>query len=239
MITFGEAPLIIQITIWTLAALILAAAIGIKIVDHLGKIVLGTVLLFVANVLAFVFLWTSFVNALVWTGIIGVIVFVFMLALLLFRLLGDGPSEKADGTVLWSQRKRNWCRTPFTFTRYTVTDNELDIDSGLIKNSFDTTKMFKIVDLQVTQTLLQRIFGLSDITLAANDPLTREKTVKSGKIVLHNVINGYKVRIIIQKAIDEARQKNRVSTRDIMSSAGDFVDDDGDGVNDAAEATVA
>ncbi|MFZ2341744.1 MAG: PH domain-containing protein, partial [Bifidobacterium adolescentis] len=28
----------------------------------------------------------------------------------------------ASGNVLWQQRKRNWCRTPFTFTVYTLTD---------------------------------------------------------------------------------------------------------------------
>ena len=22
----------------------------------------------------------------------------------------------ADGDIIWTQRKRNWCRTPFTFT---------------------------------------------------------------------------------------------------------------------------
>ena len=27
----------------------------------------------------------------------------------------------ADGDIIWTQRKRNWCRTPFTFTTYTLT----------------------------------------------------------------------------------------------------------------------
>lgn len=37
----------------------------------------------------------------------------------------------ADGDIIWTQRKRNWCRTPFTFTTYTLTADELATQSGL------------------------------------------------------------------------------------------------------------
>ena len=38
----------------------------------------------------------------------------------------------ASGNVLWQQRKRNWCRTPFTFTVYTLTDRELSVKTGIL-----------------------------------------------------------------------------------------------------------
>ena len=43
----------------------------------------------------------------------------------------------ADGDIIWTQRKRNWCRTPFTFTTYTLTADELATQSGLLHQSFD------------------------------------------------------------------------------------------------------
>ena len=72
----------------------------------------------------------------------------------------------ASGNVLWHQRKRNWCRTPFTFTVYTLTDQELSIKTGMLNENFNLIKLFRIVDISVERTLLQRIFGMSTLVLA-------------------------------------------------------------------------
>ena len=69
----------------------------------------------------------------------------------------------ASGNVLWQQRKRNWCRTPFTFTVYTLTDRELSVKTGILNESFNLIKLFRIVDISVERTFLQRIFGMSTI----------------------------------------------------------------------------
>lgn len=49
----------------------------------------------------------------------------------------------ASGNVLWQQRKRNWCRTPFTFTVYTLTDRELSVKTGILNESFNLIKLFR------------------------------------------------------------------------------------------------
>ena len=112
----------------------------------------------------------------------------------------------ADGDIIWTQRKRNWCRTPFTFTTYTLTADELATQSGLLHQSFDTVKLFRIVDITISRTLLQRIFGLSTILIDAMDQST------GGKIVLKNIVDGFAVRKELQHAVDAARNVNRVST---------------------------
>ncbi|KAB7790965.1 PH domain-containing protein [Bifidobacterium leontopitheci] len=144
--------------------------------------------------------------------------------------------DNADGDVIWTQRKRNWCRTPFTFTTYTLTTDELAVQSGVLRQSFDTVKLFRIVDITITRTLLQRIFGLSTILIDAMDQST------GGKIALKNVIHGFDVRKELQHAVDAARNVNRVSTREFMGAgegyyapAGygpDGQDFDGDGYPD-------
>ena len=48
----------------------------------------------------------------------------------------------ASGNVLWRQRKRNWCRTPFTFT-----DKELSVKTGILNENFNLIKLFRIVDI--------------------------------------------------------------------------------------------
>ncbi len=55
----------------------------------------------------------------------------------------------ASGNVLWRQRKRNWCRMPFTFTVYTLTDRELSVKTGMLNENFNLIKLFRIVDISV------------------------------------------------------------------------------------------
>ncbi|MBT1172001.1 PH domain-containing protein [Bifidobacterium sp. MA2] len=132
-------------------------------------------------------------------------------------------NSMADGDILWSQRKRNWCRTPFTFTTYTLTNDEIAVKTGVLRETYDVTKLFRVVDLTLTRTLMQRLFGLSTITLETRDQSS------GGKLVLKNVVHGFDVRRLIQRAVDESRNVNRVSAREYM---GDSAYDDGRGADD-------
>ncbi|WP_420796411.1 PH domain-containing protein [Bifidobacterium stellenboschense] len=141
---------------------------------------------------------------------------------------GADMSRMADGDILWSQRKRNWCRTPFTFTTYTLTADELAVKTGVLRETYDVTKLFRVVDMTITRSLLQRLFGLSTITLETRDQSS------GGQTVLKNVIHGFEVRRVIQHAVDDARNVNRVSAREYMDSgddgyAGGYGDDGYDG----------
>lgn len=127
--------------------------------------------------------------------------------------------KQADGEVLWVQRKRNWCRTPFTFTTYTLTGEELAVKTGVLRETYDVTKLFRVVDLTVTRTLLQRLFGLSTIILETRDQSS------GGRLVLKNILHGFEVRRIIQHAVDEARNVNRVTAREYMDTSDDMGED--------------
>lgn len=128
-------------------------------------------------------------------------------------------AKQADGEILWSQRKRNWCRTPFTFTTYTLTSEELAVKTGVLRETYDVTKLFRVVDLTVTRTLLQRLFGLSTIIMETRDQSS------GGRLVLKNILHGFEVRRIIQHAVDEARNVNRVTAREYMDTD-DVTDED-------------
>ncbi|MBT1171697.1 PH domain-containing protein [Bifidobacterium sp. SO4] len=133
-------------------------------------------------------------------------------------------NSMADGDILWAQRKRNWCRTPFTFTTYTLTNDEIAVKSGILRETYDVTKLFRVVDLTVTRTLLQRLFGLSTITLETRDQSS------GGQLVLRNVIHGFEVRRVIQRAVDQSRNVNRVSAREYMGDSA--FDDSGEADDD-------
>lgn len=117
----------------------------------------------------------------------------------------------ASGNVLWQQRKRNWCRTPFTFTVYTLTDQELSIKTGMLNENFNLIKLFRIVDISVERTLLQRIFGMSTLVLD-----TRDQSSGNGTVALKNVLNGFEVRKVLQEAVDASRRENGMSAREFL-----------------------
>ena len=108
----------------------------------------------------------------------------------------------ASGNVLWRQRKRNWCRTPFTFTVYMLTDQEMSIKTGIFNEKFNLIKLFRIVDISVERTFLQRLFGLSTLVLD-----TRDQSSGNGVVVLKNVVHGFEVRRVMQEAVDSSVRK--------------------------------
>ena len=79
----------------------------------------------------------------------------------------------------------NWCRTPFTFTVYMLTDQEMSIKTGILNEKFNLIKLFRIVDISVERTFLQRLFGLSTLVLD-----TRDQSSGNGVVVLKNVVHG-------------------------------------------------
>ena len=82
----------------------------------------------------------------------------------------------------------------------------------IVCSSISRILFIRIVDITISRTLLQRIFGLSTILIDAMDQST------GGKIVLKNIVDGFAVRKELQHAVDAARNVNRVSTREFMGT---------------------
>lgn len=115
------------------------------------------------------------------------------------RMGGNEMADYSDGRVIWRQRKRNWCRTSFSFTVYTLTDDELIVRSGIMRQVFDSVPLYRILDVTVERSLLQRVFGLSTVVINAIDASS------NGVIRLVNVIDGMNVRRLLMRAIAAAR----------------------------------
>lgn len=130
--------------------------------------------------------------------------------------------DKANGQLIWTQRKRNWCRTPFTFTTYALTDEEVDAQTGLLNRRFDVTKLYQVTDVSVTANILQSIFGLSTVVVSAVN-----QAGGNDDMILKNVINGYKVRKQLQAAVDAAKQKHRGVAHEIVGGEADYWTADG------------
>ena len=58
---------------------------------------------------------------------------------------------------------------PWTFTKYTIGKEILTVNTGLLKTEENYCYLYKIQDVKMTTTLIERIFGLSTITCYTGD----------------------------------------------------------------------
>lgn len=78
--------------------------------------------------------------------------------------------EEDEDEVKYCERKRLlFFGLPWTFTKYTITPSMLTIDQGLLKTEENDCYMYKVQDVKLTTTLLERIFGLGTITCYTGD----------------------------------------------------------------------
>lgn len=121
-----------------------------------------------------------------------------------------------DTTPVYTERKRLlFFGLPFTFTKYTITPSLLTIAQGLLNTTEDDCYMYKIQDVKLNKTLLERIFGLATITCYTGDVTHKE-------IKLEHIKHADEIKTYLLKTSEEARIKRRtLSTIDISATNDD------------------
>lgn len=121
--------------------------------------------------------------------------------------------------VLWQGRKRLlFFGLPWTFTKYMFTEEKFTVDSGLLTSKQDEIRLYRIMDISLTRTLFQKIFGLGTITCDTSDK-------SSPKLEIINIKDPIVVKEMLSEAVEKERMAKRVSSREYMTMD-DFDDDD-------------
>ena len=119
---------------------------------------------------------------------------------------------------LWSDRKRVvFFGLPLSFTKYRLTTNRLFVNTGFLTQREDESRLYRITDVSLSRTLMQRIFGLSTIHCNSSD-----KTLGNFDII--NIKDGEEVKELLSQSVERERIARRVSTRENMIDVSD--DDD-------------
>lgn len=121
--------------------------------------------------------------------------------------------------VLWKDRKRIIFGLPWTFTKYSLTNERLFIESGLFTSKENECRLYRIMDLQLTRTLGQRIFNLGTITICSSDK-------SLGDFELKNIKNPKEVKELLAEQVEVQRDKKRVVSREIMDDNHEEGDED-------------
>lgn len=108
-----------------------------------------------------------------------------------------------EGTTGFCERKR-WVffGLPFTFTKYTVKEDGITINSGLLKTIENDCYMYKVQDVELNVSLIQRIFGLGTVKCYTGD-------TTDSILLLENIKNAKVIKDFILDASEKARIKRR------------------------------
>lgn len=109
---------------------------------------------------------------------------------------------KIDNYV-WKDRRRPFLGLPLSFTVYTLLEDKLLIDSGILSTKQEEIKLYRIMDLTLSRSLLQRIFGIGTIHISSADKTASEIDIKDIK-------NSFEVKEKLSKMVEEEREKKRV-----------------------------
>ncbi|MDR2889470.1 MAG: PH domain-containing protein [Lachnospiraceae bacterium] len=115
----------------------------------------------------------------------------------------------------YTERKRLlFLGLPWTFTVYTITDEMLNIRRGLLKVIEDDCYMYKVQDVKLEATLIERIFKLGTVVCYTGDATHME-------LRLTHIRRSKEIKNYILEASEKARIKRRtLHTLDIGDGNG-------------------
>ena len=122
----------------------------------------------------------------------------------------------------WKDRKRI-LGMPLTFIRYRLSEDRLFCEKGFLNIKQDEVLLYRVRDLQLTMTLGQRLFGVGTICVISSD-----KSIPHLDLV--NVKDPRNVKELIHRSVEEAKDKRRMRSMEIVDDGcehDDFMEDDG------------
>ena len=111
--------------------------------------------------------------------------------------------------MLWKSRRGLWFGKQWTFTKYTLTNEKIYIDTGIMNLTSNEVSLYRVIDKRLMQTFQQRLFGIGTIILDVTD--------KESKLLkLENIRNPKKVYRLIDRAVSLQKTKYNVQGKEII-----------------------
>jgi uncharacterized membrane protein YdbT with pleckstrin-like domain len=101
------------------------------------------------------------------------------------------------------ERKRiKFFGLPFSFTKYSITEEKLTITTGFLSITEDDAYMYKIQDVRLTRSLSERMFKLGTITCYTGDTTHPE-------LIMYHIRHSGEIKDFIMQSSEDARRKRR------------------------------
>ena len=120
--------------------------------------------------------------------------------------------------IVWKDRERIFFGLPWTFTKYSLSEDRLFISTGFFSVKEDEVRLYRIMDVSLERKLWQRMCGLGTIKCCSAD-----KTM--GDFEIKNIKKSREVKEMLSNMVEDERTKKKVSSREFMDHERDEFDD--------------
>lgn len=91
---------------------------------------------------------------------------------------------------------------PFTFTKYIINEKCITIDQGLLNKKENDCYLYKVQDVELKASLVERMFGLGTVACYTGDNTHPQ-------LFLEHIRHAREIKNYILEASEEARRKRR------------------------------
>lgn len=120
--------------------------------------------------------------------------------------------------IVWKDRKRTLFGLPWSFTKYSLSDDRLFISTRFLSTKEDEVRLYRIMDISLKRTLGQRIFGLGTIKCCSAD-----KTL--GDFEIKNIKKSKDVKELLSEMVENERNRKKVTSREFIDHEDSEFDD--------------
>ena len=120
--------------------------------------------------------------------------------------------------IVWKDRKRTLFGLPWSFTKYSLSDDRLFISTGFLSTKEDEVRLYRIMDISLKRTLGQRIFGLGTIKCCSAD-----KTL--GDFEIKNIKKSKDLKELLSEMVENERNRKKVTSREFIDHEDSEFDD--------------
>ena len=113
------------------------------------------------------------------------------------------------GNIIWKYRKRTIFGLPISFTKYTLTEEKLVIDTGFFTKIQEEVRLYRMTDFSIKQTIFDRIFNVGRINISSSDNT-------QGEFTLFGVKKPYVVKEILSDYVEKEREKKGIVTNEFL-----------------------
>lgn len=110
---------------------------------------------------------------------------------------------------LWKDKKRTLFGLPLSFTTYSFNEERFFIESGIFTRKEDEVRLYRILDISLSRSLGQRIFGVGTIHCCSAD-----KTL--GDFDILNIKNPKEVKEQLSELVEKQRSEKNVTNREFL-----------------------
>ena len=121
--------------------------------------------------------------------------------------------------LVWQDRKRILFGLPWTFTKYTLTQEKLLVESGIFNKREEEVRLYRILDVSLRRPLGQRLFGLGTIHCCTADKSAPELDILQVK-------DPARVKNLLSDMVEAQRMAKRVAGREFFGEEDDNCDRD-------------